>query len=162
MKSPPELQTVLLRVPEDLPCYCDRDFRVWPGEFALFNDAVCDELTRTIKEDRRHYFGMWLFGAGDFRDYKTRVRLRKYLNGSNSDSQEILKEFQSTIWWIAETMIYARNFANYRCPACDCVFAPADGLVEEWSYGEGLGEHGGRRFECPSGHTVYAIQEWMS
>jgi hypothetical protein len=160
MKTPPDLQTVLLRVPDDLPCYQEWDFKVWPGEFALFKEALISELIRLIKEDRRHYIAMWIFGAGWLREYKTHIRLRKLLDNADAESLENLEDYRLTVWSIAEPLIYSQEFRHFMCPPCNRTFAPGDGHVEEWTSGEDLGEFGGRRFLCPSGHTLYAITEW--
>jgi hypothetical protein len=155
-------QTVRLRVPKDLPCYRDWDFKVFPGVFALFVDVLCAELTRRIDEDRRHYIVMWLFGAGWYRDYKTHVRLRNLLREKRNETDPVLEEYQSTIWHIAAEMIYSRDFLYYVCPECDRRYAPSEGVVHEWTYGEDLAAHRGRRCECPKGHTLYSIMDWIS
>ena len=162
MRSDMNEQTVLLHVPANLPCYGDWDFDVYPGKFYLHKTVVLEVLDASIRNDRPYLISMWLFGAGWYRDYKTHKRLRDLLRKQRKTDEGILDSYQLTLWSLASDSIFSRRFASYVCPECRQEYTPVEGEVIEWTFGEELAAHGGRRFECPKSHTVYSVTEWNS
>lgn len=65
-------------------------------------------------------------------------------------------------WSFASGLLFDRKFVAVTCPECEAVFGPEACQVLEWSYGEDLAAHGGRRVVCPAGHTLYSCGEWIS
>lgn len=161
MKTVTGDQTFVFQVPANLPCYGDWDFVVYPGEFELYASTMIETLTAHITHNRWHYLAM-LIGAGWYRDHKQYLRLRKLLRGPFDREESALAEFQSTIWCLASCAIFSRRFASFYCPKCQQKYAPTDGVLEPWAFGEELAAHGGHRLECPKSHTVYSIMEWNS
>lgn len=165
MDSAVARETILLQVPQQLPCYAEWDFRMHPGIFALYVDRLCAEVERNIRRDpARGIWGLLLYSLfpSSNRGRRILVTLQKALRGDPEDRDAAAKEHQSTIWWLAREVIYSGDFSYYECPACERRFPPDQGSVQDWSFGEGLAAQGGRRLECPGGHTVYAIMDWVS
>ena len=111
MNTQASRKTVLFHVPEDLACYGDWDFKVFPGVFALFVDVPCADLDRLISEDRRDFirllFGLFCPKLNRFP--KSHLRLPKYRRDeqTGTDSDFDFSDCQIAI----------------RCIACNCWIA---------------------------------------
>lgn len=151
-------QIVLFNVPKDLPCYGDWNFKVFAGQFALFVDVLQTDLSNHIRRDRSLI--LWLLSPRHRGYRKSHRQLQKILAEESIGFDAITPEQHHTIWVIARERIYSRSFAYYFCPECQRRYPPEEGNVLEWSFGIDLCAHGGRRFECPQGHTLYSIMDW--
>ena len=157
-------QVVRWTVPADLPCYADWDFRISPGTFDLFMDLILDRLRAEVEDHRRFYRNIpkqW----GRYRSYIDSMAAIAWLENASRRSETVIvwdDGLEDSIWAHAGSWIYSRRFEKVRCPACNAEYGPESGVVTEWRFGGGLAAHGGHRYICPAGHTLYAIMEWCS
>lgn len=149
-------------VPASLPCYAGWDFHIDPGTFDLPAEPVAAALRAYIDQRRIYYARFPKSGIG-YRSHLGDIAALDWLLGEAERSDLILWDReQDHVWHLASELVYTGQWSRAWCPACQAEHRPGSGRVEKWAYGSGLAAEGGRRYVCPTGHTLYAIMEWNS
>jgi hypothetical protein len=154
------MATVLFTMPEGLACAADWPFSVYPGTFALLREPFQRHIEQFIARDRKAWLALLLFRQAR-RELRELIRLKDSLRKPRGqDDTELNSRFQVLAWSRAAEMIYERQFASFRCPACRRDHLPTEGGIVRWSTHGGAS--GGKRFLCPQDHTLYARQDWSA
>ncbi len=94
------------------------------------------------------------FEAGAAAEVERHARLVEAITAGRPASDDVR--------WLASGLILDCRFASVHCGPCGRDYGPESCAVIPWGVGERLFAEGGRRLDCPAGHTMFAEMEWNS